>query len=115
MTDTKTLVQPGADSVTRHRQEELRLWNVVLLDDDMHTYEYVVEMLTTLFHHSVQTAYRSAQRVDESGRAIVLTTHRELAELKQEQIRGFGSDRAVSECTGAMSAIIEPAHEPADA
>ena len=33
-------------------------WQVVLLNDDDHTYEYVIEMLVKLFQHSVDTAFR---------------------------------------------------------
>jgi ATP-dependent Clp protease adaptor protein ClpS len=60
------------------------LWHVVLLDDDDHTYAYVIEMLTKLFGHSHQTAYRMACEVDTAGRVIVETTVFERAEFKQQ-------------------------------
>jgi hypothetical protein len=40
------------------------LWHVVLLDDDDHTYDYVIEMLSALFHHNASAAYRMAREVD---------------------------------------------------
>jgi len=41
--------------------------NVILLDDDDHTYEYVIEMLCKLFGHSQEIAYRMACEVDATG------------------------------------------------
>src|SRR5438093_1341257 len=41
------------------RQDDLTpLYHVVLLDDDEHTYDYVVEMLGSIFCLSADTAYR---------------------------------------------------------
>lgn len=84
-------------------------WNVVLLDDQDHSYEYVIEMLGRVFGLSVERAFRIAQTVDREGRAVCLTTHKELAELKQEQVMSFGPDRLIAGSKGAMTAIIEPA------
>jgi ATP-dependent Clp protease adapter protein ClpS len=39
---------------------------------------------------------------------ICATVHKELAELKQEQIHGYGKDSLIASCAGAMSATIEP-------
>lgn len=85
------------------------LWNVVLLDDDDHSYEYVIEMLQQLFHHGRETAYRMAREVDVSGRVIVDTTTRERAELKRDQIHAYGADPRIERSKGSMSAEIEPA------
>lgn len=84
-------------------------WNVVLLNDDDHTYEYVIELLSTLFGHDHDTALRMAEEVDSRGRVIVDTTSKERAELKQEQIHGFGPDRRLPRSAGSMSAELEPA------
>ena len=85
------------------------LWNVVLLDDSDHTYDYVIRMMQDLFNHDPQKALQIAKTVDADGRAIVLTTHRELGELKIEQIHGFGRDPLLATCKGSMSAVLEPA------
>ena len=42
---------------------------------------------------------------------IVFTGHKEMAELKCEQIHGYGADVRVATCKGSMSAYIEPAEE----
>jgi ATP-dependent Clp protease adaptor protein ClpS len=47
--------------------------------------------------------------VDRTGKAVVLTTSREHAELKQDQIHAYGPDPLLDRCQGSMSAVIEPA------
>ncbi len=84
-------------------------YHVVLLDDNDHSYEYVIEMLGKVFGHSTATAFRMACEVDLRGRVVVDTTHLERAELKRDQIHGYGADPRIPQCKGSMSAIIEPA------
>lgn len=85
------------------------LYNVVLIDDDQHTYQYVIEMLCLLFGHSVETAFMMAREVDTSGRVIVDTTHKERAELKRDEIKSYGPDPLLPGSSGSMHAVIEPA------
>ncbi len=94
---------------TEIKRKPLPLWNVVLLDDEYHTYEYVIEMLQKLFGHPRPTCYLMAKEVDSTGRAIVFSTHRERAELERDRIHAFGADPKIPQCKGSMSAIIEPA------
>ncbi|MCK4684297.1 MAG: ATP-dependent Clp protease adaptor ClpS [Pirellulales bacterium] len=82
-------------------------YHVVLWNDDDHTYEYVIGMLGVLFGHSQECGFAMAKKVDKEGRAIVLTTTKEHAELKRDQIQAFGSDIRLARSTGAMSASIE--------
>jgi ATP-dependent Clp protease adaptor protein ClpS len=91
------------------RPKHLPPYHVVLLDDDDHSYEYVIEMLKSLFGHKEEEGFRLAKEVDRDGRSVVFTTHKELAELKRDQIHSFGKDLRVASCAGAMSARIEPA------
>ncbi len=87
----------------------LSQWHVILLNDDDHSYDYVIDMLMALFGHSLETALAMAYEVDQAERVIVDTTSRERAELKQEQIHAFGKDWRIPRCSGSMSAVIEPA------
>ena len=60
--------------VESFEQEQLvPLYRVVLLDDDEHTYDYVIEMLQKLFCMSATDAYRHAVEVDSTGRTPVIT------------------------------------------
>lgn len=83
-------------------------YNVILWNDDDHTFEYVIEMLQKLFGHPVEKGFQMAKEVDTSGRVIVLTTTREHAELKRDQIHAYGKDQRIRACKGSMSASIEP-------
>lgn len=107
MSDTQTLPTPQSATETITRQ--MPPWNVVLLDDDHHTFDFVIRMLQEVFGHNRQRAELMAKTVDRDGRVVCLTTHKELAELKQEQMHSFGRDAHIPECAGAMWAIIEPA------
>lgn len=89
--------------------EQPKLWHVILLNDDHHTYEYVVLMMQSLFGHPIEKGVQIAKKVDTEGRAICMTTHMELAELKQEQVHGFGRDPLMDSSEGSMSCVIEPA------
>ena len=84
-------------------------YHVILLDDDEHTYDYVIEMLMDLFKHSMETAFRMACEVDTRKRVIVDTTHKERAELKKQQIESYGADWRMPGCKGSMSAVIDKA------
>jgi ATP-dependent Clp protease adaptor protein ClpS len=84
-------------------------YHVVLLDDDDHSYEYVIRMLKSLFGYKEERGYTLAKEVDSTGRVIVLTTTLEHAELKRDQIHAFGADPMLARSKGAMSATLEPA------
>lgn len=85
------------------------LWHVILLNDDLHSYQYVIEMLASIFGYDLEKGYRMAKEVDSNGRVIVATVHKELAELRQEQIHDYGPDPTMPESPGSMRAEIEPA------
>lgn len=95
----------------KRKSEQLPPFNVVLLDDNDHTYEYVIEMLKAVVGYDEQQGFLLARKVDEHGRAIVFTAHKELAELKCEQLSSFGTDARVASCRGSMTAIVEEAAE----
>lgn len=82
-------------------------WHVILLDDEVHSFEYVIEMLNAIFGHSRELGKRMADEVNDRGRVIVATVHKELAELRQQQIEEYGPDPRVSECKVSMRATIE--------
>ncbi|HEY8751780.1 MAG TPA: ATP-dependent Clp protease adaptor ClpS [Tepidisphaeraceae bacterium] len=103
-TQKETKPQPGK----KPKPGQLPLFNVILLDDDDHTYDYVIDMLESIFAHPQPQAFRMAKTVDQAGRVIVCTTHKELAELKRDQILAYGGDFRIPTCEGSMSAVIEP-------
>ncbi len=84
-------------------------FHVILLDDDDHSYDYVIEMLGDIFGYSHAKAFGMACEVDATGRVIVFTAHKERAEMKRDQIHGYGADWRIPRCQGSMSAVVEPA------
>jgi ATP-dependent Clp protease adaptor protein ClpS len=90
------------------------LYHVVLLNDNVHTYDYVIGMLQELFDHPVEKGFLMAREVDSTGRVVVLTTTKEQAELKRDEIHTFGADPLLPRSKGSMSAIIDPAQETAN-
>jgi ATP-dependent Clp protease adaptor protein ClpS len=86
-------------------------YNVILWNDNDHSYAYVMVMLQELFGHQLEKGFQLAKQVDTGGRAVVLTTTREHAELKRDQIHAYGKDDLIAGCKGSMSATIEPVEE----
>jgi ATP-dependent Clp protease adaptor protein ClpS len=84
-------------------------YNVVLLDDNDHSYEYVIAMLGAIFGYPPEKGYELARKVDTAGRVVVATTNLEQAELRRDQIQSFGPDPLILRCRGSMSAVVEPA------
>ena len=109
MSDTITLPARPVPK-TEERTKRQPPYNVILLNDDDHTFEYVIAMLQELFGYPREQGMMMALEVHHTGRVIVLTTTREHAELKQDQIHAYGPDPwTTKECKGSMTAIIEPA------
>ena len=108
---TQTPTQQAPVKVPARREQPRRQppYNVILLDDNDHTYEYVIDMLRRLFSVETQQAFELACEVDTTGRVAVATTTFELAELKRDQIHSFGRDWRIPRCQGSMQAWIEPA------
>jgi ATP-dependent Clp protease adaptor protein ClpS len=100
-----TVIETGETTEERHE----RLYNVVLLDDDDHTYDYVIEMLCDTFCMTPTQAFQRAVEVDSTGRTIVMTCEHDAAEFGRQQIHSYGADPRMPRSKGSMSAVIEPA------
>ncbi|MEZ6070636.1 MAG: ATP-dependent Clp protease adaptor ClpS [Pirellulales bacterium] len=118
MTDdaaTPTVEPPAVRPKRKRRPQNNRKrkrqppYHVILWNDEDHSYEYVILMMRRLFGHPIEMGMKIALEVDTRGRAIVMTTTRELAELKRDQIHAFGRDDLIEGCLGSMWATIEPA------
>ncbi len=57
------------ETFTTEREEHAPLYRVVLLDDDDHTYDYVIEMLQKIFVFTLEEAYRHAEEVRDVHRS----------------------------------------------
>jgi ATP-dependent Clp protease adaptor protein ClpS len=106
-----SVVAPTVTPSVESGQEEQhgRLFHVVLLDDDEHTYDYVIEMLQKLFLLPKDVAFQRAVEVDTTGRTIVITCERPEAEFARDQIHAYGADPRMPKSKGSMSAVLVPA------
>ena len=103
----RTTIAPEIETV--NREELTPLYRVVLLDDDDHTYDYVIEMLQKIFIFSLDQAFRHAEEVDASGRTALITCELPQAEFSRDQIHAYGPDWRLERSKGSMSAVIEQA------
>lgn len=103
------VVTPAPVEKQESQDRQAPLYHVVLLDDDDHTYEYVIEMLAKLFAFSESEAWNHAVEVDTAGRTVVMTCELPQAEFGREQIHAYGADPRMPRSKGSMSAIVEPA------
>ena len=99
--EKKTKKKPKA------KPRQMPQYNVILWNDDDHSYDYVVGMMQKLFGFPREQGFKIAKEVDKQGKAICLTTTLEHAELKRDQIHAFGPDKGIARCKGSMSATIE--------
>ena len=86
-----------------------KMHHVILLNDEDHTYEYVIEMLMELFSFDEKKAYDHTVDVDTKGHTRLVTLPLEQAEKKRDQIHEYGPDPRLPRSFGGMAALIEPA------
>ena len=85
-------------------------YNVILENDDHHTCEFVVAVLCKALGIGVERAYQYMMEAHTTGRAVVWTAPKEVAELKAEQIQTFHEIRALdNRPLGPLTCTIEPA------
>jgi ATP-dependent Clp protease adaptor protein ClpS len=98
---------PEVEDETRDRLQPL--YHVILLNDEDHTYDYVIEMLQKIFGFPESTALSHAVEVDTKGTTILLTCELEKAERKRDLIHSYGADWRLPRSMGSMAAVVEPA------
>jgi ATP-dependent Clp protease adaptor protein ClpS len=103
----KPSVSPETDVI--ERDQMVPLYRVVLLDDNDHTYDYVIEMLQRIFVFTLDQAYQHAEEVDRCGRTVLIVCELPHAEFARDQIHSYGPDWRLPRSQGAMSAVVEPA------
>jgi ATP-dependent Clp protease adaptor protein ClpS len=109
------IAEPDVEAQQETRRDERRKtkrqppYHVILWNDDDHSYDYVIAMMQELFGHPIEQGFKIAKEVDTQGRAVVMTTTLERAELKRDQIHAYGKDKVIARSKGSMKASIEPA------
>ena len=82
MSQTKTEVQVRPRIAVKEKYKEPKDYNVIYLNDDVTTFEFVVETLTAIFDYTLDSAEELTKRVHDDDSAIVATLPYEMAEQK---------------------------------
>ncbi|HPY86296.1 ATP-dependent Clp protease adaptor ClpS [Ruminococcus sp. XPD3002] len=63
--------QGAAKERTENRVKEPKQYNVIMINDDFTTMEFVVDVLVTIFHKDEVTAQAIMMNVHKNGQAVV--------------------------------------------
>jgi len=100
------LIETETDEKTK--DELAKLYHVIILNDDEHSFDYVIEMLQAIFGFSYPTALSHTMEADSTGSSIVWTCGLEEAERKRDQIHAYGPDPRMPNSRGSVVALVEP-------
>lgn len=92
---TAAVLEP---EVVPPQRKQMPGWAVLLHNDDVNEFAFVTRSVVEFARLAVEEAMERTIEAHESGVALLLVTHRERAELIQEQFQGRG-----------LTVTIEPA------
>jgi ATP-dependent Clp protease adaptor protein ClpS len=98
------------DTENTTKDELQKLYHVIILNDDEHTFDYVIEMLQAVFAITYAAAVAHTFEADSTGSSIVLTTNLAEAETKRDQVHAYGPDWRMPNSRGSVAALVEPAN-----
>jgi len=98
-TATKTKRAPKKAPAKRPPQP-LPPWKVLLHNDDKNDFDFVIDTIVALTPLNEQDASQRTKEAHQTGVALLLTTHKERAELYREQFQSKG-----------LTVTIEPAEK----
>lgn len=105
-------VRPRVRPESKTKPKRQPAYAVIVHNDDVHTFQYVIELLMKLFAYPLEKAFELTTQIHVQGKSIVWTGTLEVAELKRDQIRGFGPDfYAVQKVEFPLGVTIEPLPE----
>jgi ATP-dependent Clp protease adaptor protein ClpS len=100
------MAEPGQklQERTSTRTQQPRMFNVILLNDDYTTMEFVMQVLETVFEKTPAEAYRIMMLVHLEGRGVAGVYPWEVAETKVETVIGLARESGFP-----LQAIVEEA------
>jgi ATP-dependent Clp protease adaptor protein ClpS len=88
------------------------LYNLILLNDAEHTFDYVIDMLKDLFAVPEDRAIEHAMDVHMNARTLVMTGGEAAAEHGRALILARGADHRLPYSKGSMRARVEACVAP---
>ncbi|EAI3516408.1 ATP-dependent Clp protease adaptor ClpS [Campylobacter coli] len=77
---------PKSKVLEKSKLQEPKMFKVVLLNDDITTMDFVIEILMNIFHHDFETASRIMLEVHLNGSGICGVYTQEIALSKQKKV-----------------------------
>src|SRR5580765_2134187 len=112
MSSFPTTPDIGVATTPREREEThtrlLPPFNVILDNDDYHSFEFVLEVLRKVLGCTEQRAFQLTEEAHTKGRAVIWSGAKEVAEFKLEQIQRCHEVRG-SLKLGPLSCSLEQA------
>jgi ATP-dependent Clp protease adaptor protein ClpS len=101
---------PVLEPEVASRPRLLPPYNVILVNDDDHSQEFVVDVLRKVFGYPLEKSVQLMLVAHETGCSVVWTGPKEVAELKAEQMSTFHETRQRdNKDLGPVGVRIEPA------
>jgi ATP-dependent Clp protease adaptor protein ClpS len=85
-------VEEQADAETTTRTRRQPPYAVILHNDNVNTFDFVISVLMKVFRYKLLRAFRLTMQAHHRGRSVVWTGALEVAELKAEQVKACGPD-----------------------
>lgn len=85
MSKTLTNIDSSVDTIERIKLQPPKMWNVILLNDDATSMEFVILVLMQIFHKSFDDATDLMMRIHEQGQGIAGTYSNEVAVTKRDE------------------------------
>lgn len=74
------------DVLEKQQLAEVKLYKVILLNDDVTTMEFVIEVLMDIFHHSFEKASTIMLEIHNQGSGVCGIYTEEIALSKKQQV-----------------------------
>lgn len=108
--DPITTVAPSpTESPADQEPQRLPPYAVVVLNDDVHTFDYVVATFRQVLGYTTERCWQLAVEIHSAGRGVVWTGPKEVAELKRDQLRAVAPEVIAGRPIGfPLGCQIEP-------
>ena len=75
-------IKDNAQQKNARKDKKPPLWNVIFLNDDFTTFDFVLEVLQTQYGHSFESAWAITKVIHDSGKGVAGTFSKDIAETK---------------------------------